>query len=99
MKVKNMTNSNGNKVIDQFIIKGMSTGQFFDGIKHASGSMFQSYDFSIAFKDFTGKVYLDKSKWDYSNTTGKYRNIFLEEDKRTTQKKINSGEYILTDLN
>lgn len=44
-------------------------------------------------------VYLDKQYWDYSKTTGKYRNIFLDESKAETQKKIDNGEYILTDLN
>ena len=43
-------------------------------------------------------VYLDNA-WDYSVTTGKYRNIFLGEKKAETQAKIDSGEYILTDLN
>jgi hypothetical protein len=40
-----------------------------------------------------------KINWDYSVTTGKYRNIFLEETKKETQKKIDQGIYILTDLN
>ena len=44
-------------------------------------------------------VQLDKQYWDYSVTTGKYRNQFLGETKAETQKKIDSGEYILTDLN
>ena len=47
----------------------------------------------------SGKTYLDVNKWDYSKTTGKYRNIFLNETKKDTEKKIKSGEYILTDLN
>ena len=46
-----------------------------------------------------GKVYLDTHYWDYSVTTGKYRNQFLDENKAETQKKIDSGEYVLTDLN
>ncbi|KKM03661.1 hypothetical protein LCGC14_1772170 [marine sediment metagenome] len=45
------------------------------------------------------EIYLDETYWDYSKTTGKYRNIFLGENKAETQKKIDSGEYILTDLN
>jgi hypothetical protein len=46
-----------------------------------------------------GQIYLDRNKWDYSTTTGKYRNQFLGETKKETQAKIDSGEYILTDLN
>lgn len=44
-------------------------------------------------------IYLDREMWDYSTTTGKYRNQFLGETKRETEKKIKSGEYVLTDLN
>ena len=46
-----------------------------------------------------GKIYLDVNYWDYSTTTGKYRNIFLNENKSLTQKKINSNVYLLVDLN
>ena len=44
-------------------------------------------------------IYLDQKYWNYSNTTGKYRNIFLGETIKDTRAKIKSGEYILTDLN
>ena len=46
-----------------------------------------------------GKTFLDKTYWNYSVTTGKYRNQFLGETKKETEAKIKSGEYILTDLN
>jgi len=46
-----------------------------------------------------GKVYLDNNKWDYSRTTGKYRNQFLGESKKETERKIKSGEYQLVNLN
>jgi len=42
---------------------------------------------------------LDADTWDYSRTTGKYRNQFLGENIADTRAKIKSGEYILTDLN
>ena len=60
--------------------------------------LFQSYDSVIA-KIGNGTTFLDENKWDYSKTTGKYRNIFLGETKKETEKKINSGIYILTNLN
>ena len=63
------------------------------------GVYFQSYNSVIAFEPNEGKIQLDKTYWDYSKTTGKYRNQFLGETKAETQKKIDSGEYILTDLN
>ena len=86
MKVTNITGSRGNKIPNQFII-------YTD-----NGSIFQSYASTIVKID-SGKTYLDESKWNYSNTTGKYRNIFLNETIKDTRKKIKSGEYILTNLN
>jgi len=88
MKVSNMTSNSGNKIANQFIIEDDFTNSIF----------FQSYDSMIAQKK-NGKVYLDERYWDYSVTTGKYRDQFLGETKAETQKKIDSGEYILTDLN
>ena len=86
MKLKQMTNDRGRAVPNQFIIT--------DGGK----VFFQSYESIIAIKE-AGKVTLDITCWDYSKTTGKYRNQFLGEDKRTTEKKIKDGEYQLADLN
>ena len=63
------------------------------------GVYFQSYNSIIVFRPFNGKIQLDKYYWDYSKTTGKYRNLFLNENKKETQEKIDSGEYILTNLN
>jgi hypothetical protein len=86
VKVENLESNQGNKMPNQFRI---STSE---------GVFFQSYD-SIIAKVYKGKVYLDERYWDYSKTTSKYRNLFLGEDKKQTQAKINSGEYILIDLN
>ena len=74
---------------------------------------FQSYDSMIAKKvkkmtsdfdrspimQYEEKIYLDIKYWDYSVTTGKYRNIFLNETKKETEKKIKDGVYTLTNLN
>ena len=66
---------------------------------------FQSYDTIIAKRDKfrvgvdKRQVWLDAEKWDYSVTTGKYRNMFLGETKKETEKKIKEGIYILTNLN
>ena len=92
MKVTNFTSSKGNKVANQFIIDGEHLGQ--------SGKFFQSYDSVIAFRPSNGScVTLDERYWDYSKTTGIYRNQFLHEGIADTRKKIASGEYILTNLN
>lgn len=63
------------------------------------GVYLQSYNSIIVFRPFNGKIQLDKYYWDYSKTTAKYRNKFLWETKKETQEKIDSGEYILTNLN
>ena len=86
MKVENMTSSQGNKVANQFLITD-------NGDEY-----FQSYK-SIIAKRSNGKIYLDDYYWDYSTTTGKYRNQFLGEGIADTRKKIKTGEYILTNLN
>jgi hypothetical protein len=64
-----------------------------------NGVYFQSYDSIIVFIDNNGKVFLDSKLWNFSKTTAKYRNEFLGETTKETEKKINSGEYTLTDLN
>lgn len=57
------------------------------------GEWFQSYNSLIAFKPFgNGKILIGKD-WDYSVTTGKYRNQFLGEGKKETERKLESGEY------
>jgi hypothetical protein len=87
MKTQNMTSTNGNKVANQFIINDDNGNTFF-----------QSYK-SIIVKLNGDDVELDQKYWNYSNTTGKYRNIFLNETIKDTREKIKSGEYKLTDLN
>jgi hypothetical protein len=84
--VSNMTSHNGNDIPNQF------------EIQTDKGLVFQSYSSVIAAK-VGGKVYLDADKWDYSVTTGKYRNQFLRETKKETENKIKTGQYILTELN
>ncbi len=68
-------------------------------IETAEGTYFQSYDSIIAFIPNEGKTQLDVKYWDYSMTTGKYRNLFLNEKKNETEAKIKSGIYELTNLN
>jgi hypothetical protein len=87
IKVLNMISSKGNKIANQFVIVT------------PEGDYFQSYNSVIAFINNEGRVFLDKNKWDYSTTTGKYRNIFLGEKKDLTEKRINNNNYVLIDLN
>jgi hypothetical protein len=83
-------NPNGNPVPNQFIIHTPDATYF---------QSYQSIIVKTTFEDGERKVYLDENKWDYSKTTGKYRNLFLGETKKETEKKIASGEYELVDLN
>ena len=87
VKVRNMYGRTGREVPNQFII---NTKQ---------GKYFQSYKSIIAFIDNNDKVTLDECYWDYSRTTGKYRNEFLGEYIEETRDKIKSGEYKLANLN
>ena len=99
MKVENMTGRTGWAVANQFIIETEGRGALGNFLKK---EVFQSYGSVIAIRTFwpdETRIELDKGKWDYSITTGKYRNQFLGETKKETQAKINSGEYILADLN
>ena len=86
MKIRNMTSNLGNDVPNQFIIDDRGT------------TYFQSYSTIIA-KERKGKITLDKDRWNFSVTTGKYRNQFLGEDIAETRNKIVNGEYKLANLN
>jgi len=87
IKVSNLTSNKGNKIANQF------------EIRTPKGVYFQSYDSIIAFWGNNNKITLDRYYWDYSTTTGKYRNRFLGENIEETRRKIRSKEYKLKDLN
>jgi len=88
IKVHQMTSPRtGNPIANQFEI-------YTD-----KGVYFQSYRSIIAFKPYNGKTQLDENYWDYSRTTSKYRNEFLNEYTEETRRKIKEGEYKLTNLN
>jgi hypothetical protein len=90
MKVSNFTSNNGNKIANQFLIT------------EKDKETFQSYESIIAVKEYKKnerKVYLDEYYWDYSVTTGKYRNMFLGEGIAETRRKIKEGIYKLKNLN
>ena len=64
---------------------------------------FQSYDVLVGKKTYVSGVltdtYLDPTYWDYSKTTGKYRNIFLGEKKKETEANLKEGKYRFFNLN
>ena len=67
MRVQNMRSDKGNVITNQFIIE--------DGNK----IVFQSYDSMIVTIDHIAETITLGKNWDYSKTTGKYRNKFLSQ--------------------
>ena len=99
MKISNFTNKNGRAVPNQFICTEEGHGANGNFIKRETFQSYKSIIAVITYWPDEKRVQLDKSKWDYSVTTGKYRNQFLNETKKETEKKIAKGIYVLTDLN
>lgn len=99
MEVENMISKSGNAVANQFLITEEGRGVLGNFIKRET---FQSYGSTIAIIttwEDSVEVKLDKDYWDYSKTTGVYRNQFLNEGIADTRLKIKSGEYKLANLN
>lgn len=67
MRVQNMRSDKGNVIANQFIIE--------DGEKIC----FQSYDSMIVTINHNTNTITIGKDWDYSRTTGKYRNMFLSQ--------------------
>ena len=91
--IYNMKTRAGNAAANQFI----NTDATINGVH---GELFQSYRSNIALKPSDGSTpILDANYWDYSATTGQYRNDFLGEGIAATRDKIAQGAYLLRDLN
>ena len=91
--------SNAWGVPNQFLIEEEGRGALGNFLTRKT---FQSYESTIAVithREDKTVIELDEYFWDYSTTTGKYRNKFLGENKKETQKRIDSGEYKLVNLN
>ena len=69
------------KVKNQFVLKDNEGNEYL-----------QSYNSIIVKRDKNNNITLG-SDWDYSKTTAKYRNLYLNETKKETEAKIASGEY------
>lgn len=69
MKVKNMRSNNGNKVANQFIIMD----------EEHNTITFQSYNSTIVCIDYHNETITIFPDYDYSMTTGKYRNKFMND--------------------
>ena len=90
IKAKNIISDRGNPITNQIIID--------DNKKDTE--TFQSYNSIIAIKEYMPlKITLDDYYWNYSRTTSKYRNMFLNETTEETKRKIKDGTYKLANLN
>jgi len=88
MTTKNILNSKGSKVANQFIIT-IENGD----------KMFKSYNSNIC-KIIERDVFLDPTYWDYSKTTIKYLCKFLGiNSKKEILHWIDSGIYKFANLN
>lgn len=67
MRVQNMRSDKGNVIANQFIIE--DEGKI----------CFQSYNSMIVTIDYKNQTIIVGDDWDYSRTTGKYRNLFMTE--------------------
>lgn len=91
MRVQNMTSaSSGRKVPNQFIIRDDKTNRI----------TFQSYSSMIVTINYQDNTIALGEDWDYSRTTGKYRNQFFDEqgfsDLASTKaltKALKTGKY------
>jgi hypothetical protein len=105
MKVKQfISKKSGRPIPNQFIIR--SEGRFKNDVGQFKKSIvetLQSYDSIIARITYKGWdepiIELDEYFWDYSRTTVKYRNQFLNTNTQEINKMINSGIIKLKNLN
>lgn len=67
MKIRNITSAHGNKIANQFIIEDNNKVYF------------QSYNSMIACIDYDNKTITIGKDYNYSVTTGKYRNKFFDD--------------------
>ena len=95
IKVRNITNANGNKVANQFEIVDVD-----------NATLFQSYNTLIAeVRDSDGQVYLDEYYWDYSRTTMRHLYNFLRGfgygglNAKIVRQYIKEGKFKTTNLN
>lgn len=86
VKVEPMKGNTGNAVANQYIINNNGRVSF------------QSYD-SIIATIIDGEIFLDSMFWNYSRTTSKYLNKFLEMSGAEVKKAINKGSILFADLN
>ena len=102
IKAKNIISDKGNPITNQIIItdskKDSETFQSYDSIIAIKEKKKERYSYAVP-EEHKTNVTLDKYYWNYSRTTAKYRNIFLNETTEETKRKIKEGIYLLANLN
>ena len=81
--VKNMFGSSGREVPNQFVIS------------FENGRIYQSYKSVIVVELFRSNKYYLGGHWNYSRTTAKYRNLFLNKIKAEIENDIKGGQAII----
>ena len=102
-KVKPLVGRTGKPVANQYVIEDDQGNTYFQSYKSIIAKIPDLHNTTAFTKNDLNsdrfQIVLDKKYWNYSMTTSKYRNQFLNETTKETQSKINSGEYKLVDLN
>ena len=96
MKVTPLLGRKGKPVTNQYVITDGRGNTYFQSYKSIIAKISPNLDNSSSHRF---QVVLDKYYWDYSATTIRYRNRFLNETTAETRAKIKSGEYTLASLN
>ena len=86
IKVEPMKGNSGNAVANQYIINDNGRVSF------------QSYD-SIIATIIDGEIFLDSVFWNYSKTTSKYLNKFLNMTSKEVKQDIKNESILFADLN
>ena len=92
--VEQMTSRSGNVVPNQTILSDM-TGRTF--VSYGSKIVYQSND--RASDGLPLEIIVDENYWDYSRTTGKYRNEFMNMGTQDVRNYIKKGRIKLGNLN
>ena len=92
--VEQMTSRSGNVVPNQTILSDM-TGKTF--VSYGSKIVYQSKD--RASDGLPLEIIVDENYWDYSRTTGKYRNEFMNMGVQDVRDHIKDGRIKLGNLN
>ena len=102
-KVKPLFGRTGKPVANQYVIEDDQGNTYFQSYKSIIAKIPDLHNTTAFTKNDLNsprfQIVLDKKYWNYSMTTSKYRNQFLNETTKETQAKIDSGEYKLVDLN